>query len=64
MGDDTEKKDDGIDIKLPGFSGSFDSQTSVHLMHWIGPHLRWVVYASGWGVFVVATCYGVSLVWN
>jgi len=64
MGDSEQKKDDGIDINLPGFEGSVDKETAQTLLAHIGPDLRWLVYSASAALLVVATCYGVSLVWN
>jgi hypothetical protein len=64
MRDSEQKKDDGIDISLPGFEGSVDKQTAQTLLGHIGPDLRWLVYSASAGLLVVAVCYGVSLIWN
>jgi hypothetical protein len=64
MGDEQQKKDDGIDINLPGFEGSVDKETAQTLLSHIGPDLRWIVYSASAALLIVATCYGVSLVWN
>lgn len=64
MGNDSEKKDDGIDISLPGFEGNIDRETAHTLLGHVGPDLRWLIYSAAAALLIVATCYGASLIWN
>ena len=54
--------DDGIEWRTLNRTVRVDAATSQKLIDWIGPHLRLIVAAVAWGVFIVATCYAASLV--
>lgn len=62
--DENEKKDDGIDINMPGFQGSVDKNVLMAIVHYMGPHLWVIVYTTGWGIAAITLGYAVSLVWN
>jgi len=54
--------EDGIEWRTLNRTVRVDAKTSRKLVDWIGPHLRLIVAAVAWGVFVIATCYAASLV--
>ena len=54
--------EDGIEWRTLNRTVRVDAKTSQKLIDWIGPHLRLIVAAVAWGVFVIATCYAASLV--
>lgn len=54
--------EDGIEWRTLNRTVRVDAKTSQKLIDWIGPHLRLIVAAVAWGVFIVATCYAASLV--
>jgi len=64
MDEQQKHDDDAIDISMPGFSGSVDKQTTQTVLSHIGPHLKWLVYALGYGVAFWMTMHGVSLIWD
>ena len=57
-----ERDEDGIEFRTLNRTVRVDAKTSQKLIDWIGPHLRLIVAAVAWGVFVIATCYAASLV--
>ena len=66
MADDNDEPqdhdEDGIEWRTLNRTVRVDAKTSQKLIDWIGPHLRLIVAAVAWGVFVIATCYAASLV--
>jgi len=66
MADDNEtpqdNDNDGVEWRTLNRTVRVDAATSQKLVDWIGPHLRLIVAAVAWGVFIVATCYAASLV--
>ena len=57
-----DRDEDGIEWRTLNRTVRVDAKTSQQLVDWIGPHLRLIVAAVAWGVFVIATCYAASLV--
>ena len=60
--DEPQVDEDGIEWRTLNRTVRVDAKTSQKLIDWIGPHLRLIVAAVAWGVFVIATCYAASLV--
>ena len=57
-----DQDEDGIEWRTLNRTVRVDARTSQKLIDWVGPHLRLIVAAVAWGVFIVATCYAASLV--
>ena len=58
---DEPKEKDGFEFDDGQRKLSVSETAWAKLLAVIGEDLRWVVRSIGWGIAVVATCYGASL---
>ena len=61
MTDEPPKKS-GVDYDDGQRKLSVSDTAWSKLLQVIGEDLRWVVRSIGWGIAVIATCYGASLI--
>lgn len=61
-GTEKEKDDAALSANLRGLVASREALKM--LLPYVGPHLKWIVYAFAIGVVFLALGYGVSLVWK